>query len=144
MYLGLKGLRRHAAESQPMPVLKIAAGSCRQLPGTGNREITAKLPRRSGRCWWGMAEDDPVALELMLNRFRRLVRDLQRGTITRTDFQPWEVDILLDIESCQLERGRREETLRRYQQAVERQLETSPGPPMKLSEFLKLRAQRHE
>ena len=80
----------------------------------------------------------------MLNRFRRLVRDLQRGTITRTDFHPWEVDILLDIENCQLERGRREETLRRYQQAVERQLETDPGPPMKLSAFLKLRGQRHE
>ena len=93
---------------------------------------------------WGMAEDDSVAPELMLNRFRRLVRDLQRGTITRTDFQSWEVDILLDIESCLLERGRREETLRRYQQAVERQLETNPGPPMKLSEFLKRRAQRHE
>jgi hypothetical protein len=84
----------------------------------------------------------------LLRSFRRChsrcARDLQRGTITRTDFQPWEVDILLDIENCQLERGRREEALRRYQQAVERQLETSPGPPMKLSEFLKLRAQRHE
>ena len=91
-----------------------------------------------------MAEDDPVALELMLNRFRRLVRDLQRGTITRTDFQPWEVDILLDIESCHVERGRREETLRQYQRAVERQLETGTGPPMKLSEYLKLRAQRQE
>ena len=85
-----------------------------------------------------MAEDDPVAPELMLNRFRRLVRDLQRGTISRTHFQPWEVDILLDIANCQLDRGRREETLRRYQQAVERQLENGPGPPMKLSEFLKL------
>ena len=63
---------------------------------------------------------------------------------TPNDFRPWEVDILLDIESCQLERGRKEETLRCYQQAVERQLETSPGPPMKLSEFLKLRGQRHE
>jgi hypothetical protein len=144
MYLGLKGLRRHAAESQPMPVLKIAAGSFRQLPGTGNREITPNSPGQTADAGGGMAEDDSVALELMLNRFRRLVRELQRGTITRTDFQPWEVEILLDIESCQLERGRREETLRRYQQAVERQLETSPGPPMKLSEFLKLRAQRHE
>jgi hypothetical protein len=57
-----------------------------------------------------MAEDDSVAPELMLNRFRRLVRDLERGTITRIDFQPWEVDILLDIENFQLERGRREET----------------------------------
>jgi hypothetical protein len=47
-------------------------------------------------------------LHQQLNRFRRLVRDLQRGTITRTDFQPWEVDILLDIGNCQLDRGRRE------------------------------------
>ena len=89
-----------------------------------------------------MPEDDLAALEVMLNRFRRLVRDLQRGTITRNDFQPWEVDILLDIESCPLERGRREETLRQYQRAVERQLETGAGPPMKLSEFLKLRAKQ--
>ena len=85
----------------------------------------------------GMVENDPVALELMLNRFRRLVRDLQRGTITRNSFEPWEVDILLDIESCQLKRGQREETLQHYQRAVERQLETGKGPPMKLSEFLK-------
>jgi hypothetical protein len=91
-----------------------------------------------------MVEGDPIALELMLNRFRRLVRDLQRGTITRNDFEPWEVDILLDIESCQLERGRREETLQHYQRAVERQLEIGAGPPMKLSEFLKLRAGRKE
>ena len=29
-----------------------------------------------------MAEDDLVVLELMLNRFRRLIGDLQRGEIT--------------------------------------------------------------
>jgi hypothetical protein len=76
-----------------------------------------------------MAEGDPIALELMLNRFRRLVRDLQGGTITRNDFEPWEVDILLDIENCQLERGRRrEETLQHYQRAVEQQLEIGTGP----------------
>ena len=90
----------------------------------------------------GMVENDPVARELMLNRFRRLVRDLQRGTITRNSFESWEVDILLDIVSCQLERGRREETLQHYQRAVERQLETGTVPPMKLSEFLKLQARR--
>jgi hypothetical protein len=89
-----------------------------------------------------MAERDLVVRALMLNRFRRLVRDLQGRTITRNDFEPWEVDILLDIESCQLERGRREETLQHYQRAVEQQLETGTGPPMKLSEFLKLRARR--
>ena len=80
----------------------------------------------------------------MLNRFRRLMGELQRGAISRNDFQPWEVELLLDIETCQVERRRRIEILRQYQRAVERQLDSGPGPPMKLSEFLLLRAKRAE
>jgi hypothetical protein len=40
------------------------------------------------------------------------------------------------LEVCALEPRRRMDTLRQYQRAVERQMETGPGPPMKLSEFL--------
>jgi hypothetical protein len=89
-----------------------------------------------------MAQDELVSIELMLDRFRRLVSGLQAGAITRNDFQPWEVEILLDIESFQLDAKRRTEILQQYQQAVERQMETSPGTPMKLSEFLILRGFR--
>jgi hypothetical protein len=89
-----------------------------------------------------MAEDELVLLELMLNRFRRLMTELQRGVISRNNFHPWEVDILLDIEECQLDRRHRLEILRLYQRAVERQLERGPGPPMKLSEYLILRSRR--
>ena len=91
-----------------------------------------------------MAEDDLVVLELMLNRFRRLMSDLQKGSISRNDFQPWEVEILLDISNCELDRKRRTDILRQYQKAVEKQMETGPGPPMKLSEFLAIRARRQE
>ena len=91
-----------------------------------------------------MAEDDLVILELMLNRFRRLISDLQRGSMSRNDFQPWEVEILLDAADCHLEQRRRSEILRQYQKAVEKQMETGPGPPMKLSEFLALRSRRGE
>ena len=91
-----------------------------------------------------MAEDDVVLLELMLNRFRRLMAELQRGNITRNDFQPWEVDVLLDIVNCPLDGRRKMEILRQYQRAVEKQMEMGPGPPMKLSEFLIRRAQREE
>ena len=80
----------------------------------------------------------------MLNRFRRLVGELQRGSITRNDFQPWEIDLLLDMETCHVERKRRADILRQYQRAVERQLEMGSGPPMKLSEFLLLRASKRE
>jgi hypothetical protein len=90
------------------------------------------------------ATEDPTDLELMLNRFRRLMTELIRGVTARNSFQPWELDILLDIDSCQIDRRRRMETLRQYQKAVERQLESGPGPPLKLSEYLERRAQRHE
>lgn len=91
-----------------------------------------------------MAADDLIQLELMLNRFNRLMGEIFRGAIVRNAFQPWEVDILLDLEGCQLEPRRRQEILRQYQRAVERQMETGPGPPMKLSDFLEYRARRRE
>lgn len=89
-----------------------------------------------------MARDDLIELELMLNRFRRLLGELRRGEVTRNSFQPWEVDILLDFADCTLEGGERAETLRQYEKAVEKQMETGPGPPMTLSEFLQLRTTR--
>jgi hypothetical protein len=86
--------------------------------------------------------DDLIQLELMLNRFNRLIGELMRGSIVRTTFHPWEVGLLLDMETCQIEPRKRQEILRQYQKAVQKQMETGPGPPMKLSEFLQLRMTR--
>ena len=91
-----------------------------------------------------MAAEELIEVELMLNRFNRLIGEVMRGALARNSFQPWEAEILIDLENCQLERRRRLEILRQYQRAVERQLTTGPGPPMKLSEFLVLRARRRE
>ncbi|MGA2723161.1 MAG: hypothetical protein ABSG79_12200 [Bryobacteraceae bacterium] len=88
--------------------------------------------------------DDLVERELMLNRFNRLMGELVRGAIIRNSFQPWEIDLLLDIDNCPLDRRRRLEILRQYQKAVERQLDTGPGPPLKLSEYLAMRAAAKE
>ena len=88
--------------------------------------------------------DDLVGQELMLNRFNRLIAELMRGTILRNFFQPWEIDLLLDLDNCPLDRRRRLEIMRQYQRAVERQLDTGPGPPLKLSAFLAMRAAAKE
>ena len=88
--------------------------------------------------------DDLIDLELMLNRFNRLIGEVMRGVLARNTFQPWEVEILMDLENCPLDRRRRLDILRQYQRAVERQMQTGPGPPMKLSEFLIMRARRWE
>jgi len=89
-----------------------------------------------------MPADDLIELELMLNRFRRLMGELIRGYIPRHAFQPWEVAILLDLQSCPLNPRERIGILRQYQRAVERQLQCGPGPPMTLSEFLQLKMTR--
>lgn len=85
---------------------------------------------------------DLSELELMLNRFRRLLNEIIRGTTGRNSFAPWEIEILLDLANCELSPRRRLETLKQYERAVERQMETGPGPPMKLSDFLQYRSTR--
>ena len=74
--------------------------------------------------------------EEILSQFNRLIRELLRGQINRNTFRPWEVELLLDVENCNLRESSRDSTLRRYQKAVQRQLERGGGEPMKLSEFL--------
>ena len=74
--------------------------------------------------------------EAMLAQFNRLIQELLRGSINRNTFKPWEIDILLDIESCSLKDGSKRELLRRYQKAVIRQMDKGAEMPMKLSEFL--------
>lgn len=89
-----------------------------------------------------MTADDLVERELMYSRFQQLLRELLRGSTMRTVFQPWEMRLLLDIESCVIDAKQRVGILRQYDRAVRRQLETEPGPPMLLSEFLQWRRTR--
>jgi hypothetical protein len=74
--------------------------------------------------------------EAILARFNKLIQDLLRGNMTRNTFQPWEVDILLDIDGCDLKDSSRRETLRRYQRAVQRAMEKGANQPLRLSEYL--------
>jgi hypothetical protein len=74
--------------------------------------------------------------EAILARFNKLVSDLLRGTMNRNTFQPWEIEILLDIESCNLKDAVGRETLRRYQKAVQRSMEKGAPTPLRLSEYL--------
>jgi hypothetical protein len=82
-----------------------------------------------------MMEEDPSP-EAILSQFNRLIRELLRGQINRNTFRPWEVELLLDIEDCRLRESSKEATLRRYQRAVQRQMERGATAPVKLSEYL--------
>src|SRR5437870_4558998 len=74
--------------------------------------------------------------DAILAQFNRLIQELLRGTLQRNTFRPWEIDVLLDIEACDLRDNARRETLRRYQRAVQRHMEKGARLPLKLSEYL--------
>jgi hypothetical protein len=74
--------------------------------------------------------------EARLTRFNRLMQELIRGNMNRNTFQPWEIEILLDIDACQIREPVKRETLRRYQKAVQRAMEKGAPTPLRLSEYL--------
>jgi hypothetical protein len=78
----------------------------------------------------------PADPDEILLRCNRLIRGLLSGRIDRNTFQPWEIEMLLDIHSCQITKRAWDGVLRRYQRAIQRQIEKGATAPMKLSEFL--------
>ena len=83
--------------------------------------------------------EEGCELELTLSRFGRLMEEVLRGESRRNSFQPWEIDLLLDMKSCALDARRREAILKQYRRAAERQMDYGVLPPLKLSEFLAAR-----
>jgi hypothetical protein len=81
-------------------------------------------------------EDSSQDPEVVLAQFNRLTNELLRGTMNRNTFRAWEIELLLDIESCNLAPAARREVLRRYQKAMGRRFESGETRLIKLSEFL--------
>ncbi|MBN9660721.1 MAG: hypothetical protein J0H49_21195 [Acidobacteria bacterium] len=75
-------------------------------------------------------------LEGRLHQFNKLMQELLRGRIQRNTFQSWEVEVLLDIEACELRDANRREVLRRYQKAANRYVDRGGRTLLKLSEYL--------
>jgi len=75
-------------------------------------------------------------LEGRLRQFNKLIQELLRGRLNRNTFQPWEIEILLDIDSCDLGDTNRRELLKRYQKAANRYFEKGGRTLLKLSEYL--------
>src|SRR5580700_12165784 len=82
-----------------------------------------------------MYESQPDS-DAVLAQFNRLVQELLRGNMRRNTFRPWEVELLLDIEGCNLRESAKREVLKRYQKAVQKQMEKGARLPLKLTEYL--------
>jgi hypothetical protein len=75
--------------------------------------------------------------EAVCLRFNRLMQNLLQGKLERNAFDRWEVDLLVDIESCVMRPSEKRRTLMRYQKAVTRQLENGASMPFRLAEYLR-------
>ena len=80
--------------------------------------------------------------DTVLAQFNRLIGELLRGTVNRNTFRPWEIDVLLDIEMCNLRDSNKRETLRRFQKANQRYMEKGARVPLRLSDYLEAQKTR--
>jgi hypothetical protein len=69
-------------------------------------------------------------------QFRRLIHELATASLQRARFESWEMEILLDLESCNLAGPSRLRILRGYEKAVLEYLERGARLPFKLSAYL--------
>lgn len=81
----------------------------------------------------GLPELDADAI---LAQFNRLMSELMRGKLIRNTFRPWEIELLLDMQTCDLHDKHKRLTLQRYQRAVQRHMEKGSRNPIKLSDYL--------
>jgi hypothetical protein len=81
-----------------------------------------------------------VELEYRLASLDRLIADLISGQFRRTTFQPWEIEFLLDIQSCHLGELDKKKLLKRYQKAAHRWCDRGGRTLLLLSDYL---AKRH-
>lgn len=98
------------------------------------RDLASAHPNTEGRPMKQVARS-PRSTKL-LQQFNGLMQELREGNLNRNSFRPWEVEILLDILTCDLEGPAMSQLVRRYQKAVQRQLGRGSHLPMRLSEYV--------
>ena len=81
-------------------------------------------------------ESPLIQSEVLTGRFNRLMQDITRDSMKRTEFSPWEVELMVDMQSCQMRDRSKSGTLKRYQKMAVRAIEKGAVSPPKLSEFL--------
>ena len=82
-------------------------------------------------------------VEIVHAQFNRLLNELIKGSINRNTFQPWEIELMLDIQACDFGDTPQKEMLKRYQKAVQRSYDKGVKMPMKLSDYIQgLRSRR--
>jgi len=76
-----------------------------------------------------------------LTSFSQFVQEVIGGAVRRHTFTEWELDLLLDLQTCTVRKSARADLLRRYLKAVHRDFAAGASSPLRLSLFLERRKQ---
>jgi hypothetical protein len=74
--------------------------------------------------------------------FNQLVQELISGTIQRHVFTQWELDLLLDLQTCSIRKCARGDVLRRYLKAVQQHFAEDTSSLLRLSAFVEQESHR--
>jgi hypothetical protein len=85
---------------------------------------------------------DKSAERLDLTSFSQLVQELINGAVRRHTFSPWELELLLDLQTCRARKSARAELLRRYLKAVQQQFAVDASRFLRLADFIEREHQR--
>lgn len=78
-----------------------------------------------------------------ITAINQLVQELIAGTVRRSTFTQWELELLLDLQNCRVRKASRPDMLRRYMRAVQLQYVKYPAAtPLRLATFLGWEAKR--
>ena len=88
----------------------------------------------------GMTETKSERSEL--TSLNQLVHEIIGGAVRRHTFTQWELELLLDLQTCRIRKSSRPEVLRRYLKAVQQHFADGALDPLRLSTFLEQENQR--
>ncbi|MBV9266392.1 MAG: hypothetical protein JO061_09515 [Acidobacteriaceae bacterium] len=87
-----------------------------------------------------MADMKPEQAEL--TSLNQLVHEIIGGAVRRNTFTQWELELLLDLQTCRLRKSARADVLKRYLRAVQQHFASGGMDPLRLSVFLEHENQR--
>jgi hypothetical protein len=73
--------------------------------------------------------------------FCQLIQQLIAGNVRRNTFTPWEMELLLDLQTVYMRKSSRPEMLRRYLRVVQRQMASGAGMPERFASFFEMENQ---
>lgn len=77
-----------------------------------------------------------------LTSFSQMVQEMIGGAVGRHTFSEWELELLLDLQSCRIRKSARPNLLRHYLKAVHQGFAEGASSPLRLTSFVERHRRR--